>query len=137
MESKTCTKCKTTKPIIEFHRQQKGKYGVTSKCKVCTHILNKQWTAQNKERDSKNKRASRLKIRYGLTLDDYENMLKEQNYTCAICKQPETNIRLAVDHCHKTGVIRGLLCKRCNQMLGNMEDNTEWLSNTINYLNKR
>ncbi len=62
-----------------------------------------------------------LKSKYGITLAEYEAMLSSQNGVCAICKRPERRksryggvCRLHVDHCHETGVVRGLLCSRCN-----------------------
>ena len=73
--------------------------------------------------------------KYGLTLKDYDDLLKKQNYVCAICKKENEqrarlstkNSSLTVDHCHKTGKIRGLLCHQCNLMLGNSNDEPEIL----------
>ena len=81
---------------------------------------------------------------YGLTLDDYNRMLAEQNGVCAICKQPEkarTNgglgVRaLAVDHCHATGKVRGLLCSHCNKAIGSLQDSVEILLAAAYYLLK-
>lgn len=86
---------------------------------------------------------SRLLERYGITINDYESMLSEQNYVCAICEQPETRIdprtgniiRLAVDHCHTTGIVRGLLCSRCNLGIGHFEDDIPRLLRIVEYLN--
>jgi len=60
----------------------------------------------------------RLLKKYGITLDQYNTMLEQQNYCCAICKTEPTNIALAVDHCHTSGKIRKLLCSSCNRCLG-------------------
>lgn len=70
---------------------------------------------------------------YGLTIDDYNSMLKYQNGVCKICLHPCTK-RLAVDHCHKTGKVRGLLCASCNALLGCAKDNIDILHNSIAYL---
>jgi len=59
-------------------------------------------------------RAQQLKQKYGITEADYEKMLKDQGEVCAICKRHQRFQRLAVDHDHKTGKIRGLLCPECN-----------------------
>jgi hypothetical protein len=83
-----------------------------------------------------------MKRGYGLTAIQYNLMLDAQNGVCAICKQPETvcdsrgKVRdLAVDHCHKKGGVRKLLCTRCNQGLGQFRDNPEYLAAAIEYLN--
>jgi hypothetical protein len=77
-----------------------------------------------------------MKARYGLTPEQYEAMVKDQDNLCAICKLPPRGRwgRLHVDHCHKTGVVRGLLCFRCNAMLGHAEDNPIVLQAVIDYL---
>jgi len=69
-------------------------------------------------------------------------MLEKQGGVCAVCKRPETARnqygikRLAVDHDHETGKVRGLLCSKCNTGLGALDDNTGRLQACINYLNK-
>jgi hypothetical protein len=77
----------------------------------------------------------------GLTEADYDNLVKIQNGLCAICKKPETSSnqhvlqkRLAVDHCHKTGKVRGLLCSKCNRGIGYFNDSTDLLYKAIIYL---
>ena len=78
--------------------------------------------------------------RYGITLEQYNQMLEKQLHACAICKEPESQIswgktkRLAVDHDHKTGKVRGLLCQRCNTTLGRYEDDLYVWENFIAYL---
>ena len=61
-------------------------------------------------------------------------MLEKQNHVCAICGNKDNNKKLAVDHCHTTGVIRGLLCSACNTSLGKFKDSVELLQNAIQYL---
>ncbi len=63
----------------------------------------------------------RLLVRYGITVGEYEAMLYAQNGLCAVCKNPPKSMRLAVDHNHITGRIRGLLCMRCNTGIGKIE----------------
>lgn len=70
---------------------------------------------------------------YGITLMDYEAMLESQSGGCAICGGTE-KINLAVDHCHETGKIRGLLCSKCNLLLGRANDDPTILANAIKYL---
>jgi hypothetical protein len=85
---------------------------------------------------------SRLKTKYGLTPEQYARMLEDQNHACAICSRPERSSQtkkgepkmLAVDHCHSTGKIRGILCSHCNRALGLFEDKIDLLQKAANYL---
>ena len=71
---------------------------------------------------------------FNLTKEQYLDMLEKQNHVCAICGNKDNNKKLAVDHCHTTGVIRGLLCSACNTSLGKFKDSVELLQNAIQYL---
>lgn len=83
-----------------------------------------------------------LKKSYGITLNEFEELIAKQDNKCAICGKEETTIikgkriRLAVDHCHTTNEVRGLLCRNCNKGLGLFFDNVELLKNAINYLSQ-
>lgn len=83
-----------------------------------------------------------LKRRFGITLKDYENIFESQKGVCVICNKPETLIRqnskcgLAIDHCHISGKIRGLLCNNCNRILGMLKEDVFILKNMISYLKK-
>lgn len=81
-------------------------------------------------------KAYRLKHLYGLTEFAYQTLLNAQGGVCAICKGPESipNRRLGVDHCHKTGRVRGLLCDRCNVGLGRFKDDASLLKKAVAYL---
>ena len=74
-----------------------------------------------------------LRDKFVITLEDYEVMLAEQNSVCAICGGKD-NKKLAVDHDHKTGKVRGLLCVNCNHLLGRAKDELHILQQAINYL---
>ena len=73
---------------------------------------------------------------YGITLKEYDEMLYEQGNGCAICGRKEDIVdrRLAINHCHITKTVRGILCSKCNQGLGLFEDNVEFLSKAAQYL---
>ncbi len=76
-----------------------------------------------------------LKSKWGLSLEDYDNMLQKQNGVCAICfEKCRSGRRLAIDHCHKTGKIRGLLCGECNNGIGKLKDDPDLLRRAIKYL---
>lgn len=84
------------------------------------------------------KRESYLKRVYGLTLNQYDEMLMAQNGLCAICGGKERNDELlAIDHNHVTGEVRGLLCRLCNASLGGFGDDPNILAKAITYLLKR
>lgn len=72
---------------------------------------------------------------FGLTIEQYNQIALQQNGRCAICGNPP-NRWLVVDHCHQTGIIRGLLCELCNFGLGQFKDNPETLIKAIAYLTK-
>jgi hypothetical protein len=81
---------------------------------------------------------AKLKFHFGITLEDYNIMLFEQDGCCAICKTHHTELKrnLYVDHNHTTGEVRGLLCNNCNAGLGMYKDDITRLTNAINYLKK-
>lgn len=82
-------------------------------------------------------RRSRLKTSYGLTIEQYDEMLATQNGVCAICKRGSSNKKhLHVDHCHATGKVRGLLCHYCNIGIGYFQDDPNTLQRCILYLNR-
>jgi len=81
----------------------------------------------------------RLKGRYGITSAEYDQMLKEQNGKCAICGSGKDENRgnfLSVDHCHKTGIVRGLLCNMCNRGIGMLQDDVSIVTKAAEYLKK-
>ena len=137
LETRECRKCGEVKNLLEsFYRQRKDpalKSSYSYECKECTV-----------ERVKKNHNPSRsrqlyLKRKYGLTFAEFDKMLTEQNESCAICKSSVAggkSNRFMVDHDHKTGRVRGLLCKSCNIALGEVNDDLTTLKNMINYLSK-
>lgn len=125
--TKVCPRCKEEKLVAKFYSDKSRKDSLSTDCKTCRKLQAKKRRAS--EKGSRSIRESKLKDKYGITLDEYEKLLfDKQNGVCAICKQPETKrhitgavYRLSVDHNHKNGLIRGLLCKRCNIILGQLE----------------
>jgi hypothetical protein len=101
-----------------------------------------QWFTDNPGRTTANKRKFNLAKNYGLTVAEYDTMLREQGGVCAVCGKDEPNahgrtgkqFRLAVDHCHKTGEVRGLLCQKCNRAIGLLEDDPVLMRRAISYL---
>lgn len=129
MATKTCTVCAIDKPLEAFYfRKPRNCYD--SRCKECCREINKKYNGGEAQR----RRV--LKKQYGLTLETYNIMLKAQNEVCAICGEKETvsNRSLSVDHCHKTGKVRQLLCGNCNHALGKFKDSPELLEKARDYL---
>lgn len=98
----------------------------------------KEYYLKNKDRKKMIMRKNHLKRNFGISIEQYNELLKNQNYSCVICGTKETQDRrsgyLSVDHCHKSGKIRGLLCGTCNRGLGYFKDNPELLYNAFSYL---
>lgn len=95
------------------------------------------WKEQNPEKLKEHTRKYQLKMKYGITLDQYDNMLLLQGGHCALCNKTPDDERdkvLSVDHCHKTNKVRGLLCNIHNRALGAFGDNEEGLLKAIDYL---
>lgn len=76
----------------------------------------------------------RLQREYGITLAEYNKVLKHQGGKCAICRREPSNSRLSVDHCHVTGLLRGLLCWSCNRAIAHFQDSAEKLQAAAKYI---
>lgn len=157
---KTCTKCLKEKDIDCFPTYKKSKGGVHSQCRKCLcdyqrnykrtpkaveyqrnyqrrdHVrqYQKEYKEKNRQRLLNYHRNRWLKVKYGISQKDYEKMFKEQGGRCAICLVPHE--LLAVDHDHKTGDIRQLLCNPCNQGIGMLREDCQVLRSAIKYLEK-
>lgn len=111
----TCNKCKKKKGIACFNKHKRYKDGYRRTCRNCEKKQAKEYYKKYPEK----RYSAQLKYHFGITMKDYNNMLKQQNNCCAICGRNKTKFkkRLAVDHNHKTKYIRGLLCMFCNSRL--------------------
>lgn len=131
--SRWCNVCKKFLPVDQFHKDRSRKDGHTSYCKPCKLIKNKEWGEANPKSYKESQRRSNRKRIYGLSDEDYSNMLIFQNNSCAICKT-DIGWEAAVDHCHETNKVRGLLCRNCNSGIGFLKDDINILENAIKYL---
>lgn len=97
------------------------------------------WKKDNPEAVALYARRTKLKQKYGMTLEDYEQLLEDQGGVCALCgNEQHRNIsKLFIDHDHETGKVRGLLCLRCNTALGVFGDNTAGVMKVLRYLRQR
>ena len=106
---------------------------VIMNAKTCTKARLKDSPSQAPER----KRELHLQRTYGITPEEYDQMLIKQKGTCSACPATEAGGKhnvFVVDHCHRTGKVRGLLCKDCNIVLGIMQDDPSRFANLITYL---
>lgn len=129
--AKYCKSCDTTKPIDEFYLRNKISMVRHSTCKECDKKRVKENTCPIRKRELQ------LQRDYGITLNEYNQMLVEQGYRCKICGTTEPggkHGKFMVDHSHNTGEVRGLLCKSCNIALGEVGDNISTLQKMIEYL---
>lgn len=159
MKSKKCSKCKKELPLSEFGKDRRTKSGWLGTCKKCRAAVQRKYyqTKNGKEHQRKYRRTRSAKPNYaagqrkrhveklyGITVEDYDRMLEDQGGVCAICHKTETVRhnnggcvrRLAIDHCHETGEVRGLLCARCNSMLGQACNNVTTLLEAAIYLER-
>lgn len=144
LSSKRCSCCGEVKPTTEFTRQKNryGKWVFHSWCRECNKKRYKKYRKDNPEKCKRAYSNSKLKKKYGLTPEDLERMLRDQDNKCAICGKElflhgasVDNSKIArVDHNHETGEIRGLLCNDCNRGIGLLKDNPLFLANAIKYL---
>jgi hypothetical protein len=116
----------------------KKKKGIQPKCKPCAAGESKEWYHANKEKAN----ATRLKTTYGISMDEYAGMFEAQDGRCKICNTKFNMTRFsgasaAVDHCHTTGAVRGLLCNSCNRGVGYFRDNPEFLRAAAKYLEEQ
>ena len=119
----TCTKCCKDLTEEEFYKDKYSSRGYKWKCKVCYP-----------RRNSIQARRSQLKYLYNITPEDCEFMFRAQQGLCKICHEPSLARNLDVDHNHTTGQVRGLLCNRCNKVIGLLEEDSDLLSKAIEYL---
>lgn len=149
--TKVCRKCGTPKPLDEYWNHPTGQYGKRPRCKDCVRQENGQHEEKRLEREPNynrdrvrrwssvgdNKRRRNLISRYGITVEEYERRLAEQDHKCAICRLPmDEGRRLAVDHDHKTGEVRGIVHIRCNTAIALLKDSPEICRQAAEYLEK-
>ena len=123
--------------MSEFAIERRAKDGKRSSCKECLSAAAKKYNKDKPYSYCAYTRRSQVLSVYGLTVEDYERMLEEQEHKCKICGIEEKHAskqRFHVDHCHDSGLVRGLLCKNCNNGLGMFKDSSEFVLIAAKYL---
>lgn len=112
--------------------------GYDKYCKACRAKYRATHKAEAKAYNKKYARRNQLKHQYGMSIVDYKLLLKKQENKCAICSTHKNKLDriLCVDHNHQTGLVRGLLCYKCNAALGAFKDNVSIIKRAIKYLEK-
>lgn len=123
--SKLCCKCRIVKTPDNFFKDHRMKMGLSSQCRDCKKEYynsrgdkNRAYRKLYRKLHPEVARKRQLKYNYGLSIEDYQNLLFIQNFSCKICLEKRP---LQVDHNHKTGQVRGLLCGQCNRDLAVIE----------------
>lgn len=149
--TKECNKCKKVKVSSEFNKHKTTIDKLCSWCTSCHRAASKEWAEKNKKvvKKRSDKWYKKFKIRhknntllrkYGITVEQYNEMLVKQNGKCKICDNAQLSgnqwgrYNLVVDHCHKTNIVRGLLCSSCNRGIGLMKESINSFKNAIIYL---
>jgi len=155
MKTKVCNLCCQELPLSEYNKRADSPTGFAYVCRACSKKRSRAQYYENKELRNEqcqawyNKNAEKVRRKtigrlYGLSYEQYLHMLEEQQGACAICQVPlkahvglDSEYEVAkIDHCHTTGRVRGLLCKKCNVSLGNLNDDVSVLQKAIAYLCK-
>lgn len=157
---KFCTQCKTSLPLENFANNKNSKSSKNYYCKMCDNIRSREYFRNNRELkrayQAKYREKNREKIRetcrgkyeqsyiqqvkskYGISAEDYYNILDHQRDSCLVCLKLFTydskSNKPHIDHDHKTGKVRGILCNHCNAALGQARDSIPILKNMIKYI---
>jgi hypothetical protein len=141
-EVKHCSGCKADLPLEYFTARKSGaRTGQpVSKCKKCRRSIQFGYRLRDKSIYERVEWPSKMRRNYGIEPADYYKMLDEQGGGCAICgsKTPgyKGKKKFAVDHCHATGAVRGVLCHPCNKALGLFKDEPEIMVKAAAYIKK-
>jgi uncharacterized CHY-type Zn-finger protein len=147
---KICPKCGIKKPLSTYSKNKNAKDGHVSECKACAKIRaaeyysknaqeiikkTRGWAIDNPERRKEIARNSHTKRKYGITLEQEIAIKMSQNNKCAICND-ELKKHAHIDHDHKTGKVRAILCLECNTGLGKFKENPKIFKSALKYLQK-
>lgn len=145
MQTKRCPRCEETKPTTSFFNNRSTKDGLHSYCKKCFSTYTKDYAQRHPEMylaAARKHHYKKLARKHGMTSEELEALYEEADGKCQICGEDETARRgkrvrrLNLDHCHRTGKVRGLLCSDCNRGIGMFRDDAARLQSAIQYLSQ-
>jgi hypothetical protein len=144
---KRCSTCKLEKSESSFHKDVRQSSGLNNRCKVCVSAAAKKWRTENPEKARKAVREADARYRakngntyynnvkrlkkYGISQEIYDNLLKKFDGLCHCCQVKQAT---AIDHCHDSNKVRGLLCQECNLGIGLLGDNLKNVQAAVRYL---
>lgn len=131
MRADICNRCSVKLTVDNWHKSAAKRRWLI--CTNCARLRLNEYNRANPDKVFK----KNMERRYGITYDQYVDLLNKQNGVCAICEQTEPHSskkNLSIDHCHKTGIVRGLLCSECNTGLGKFKDDIKLLNKAKEYL---
>lgn len=136
-----CIACEKDRPILEFGIRRSSKMGRDSCCLECSRSRDKERYQKYTSIRRESAKWAGLKMRLGITKEQFFRLYDEQNEKCAICMVGlvilgGSRTRACVDHCHRTKKVRGLLCATCNQGIGLLKDSPDVLLSAAQYLRR-
>lgn len=132
---KKCSKCGIEKPLSYFYKDAIRKDGLRGPCKTCDIEKSRKYREEFPEKAKAQVRSSKLKTKYSIDLETFNDMLKSQNNKCAICNTEFWDARYTcVDHNHTTGKVRAILCHNCNTGIGHFKESIQRLRAAIEYI---
>lgn len=135
---KKCRRCLKEKSLSEFWKDKSNKDGHKNICIGCNRLLNKYWYERNRKEKINYSKNKYCKYRYGISFDDKRKLWLGQDKKCLICREEMLLGKSChIDHDHNTKEIRGLLCSKCNQLIGLARKSKEILLSAIKYLEKK
>lgn len=135
---KICRRCGIEKPLLDFYERKDNRPGRRSECKTCWKVQTDAYRAKNQQRVAYLHKMKNIERKYAITRHEYEACIKMQDNRCPVCAVEFIGTRgvssPAVDHCHTTSKVRGVICNGCNVAIGSAKDDPSILRALAAYL---
>lgn len=127
-ETRRCSKCRHIKPAGDFTRDKQKRDGLRPYCRQCEK--------EERDRTAERRRRAQIVRKYGVDPGWYDRTIADQGGCCGICRRPLSEVKIAIDHDHSTGAVRGILCSLCNSGIGMLGDDPEIVLSAFKYLRR-
>ena len=134
---KQCSRCRLEKDQSLFNVDRGRRDGLQPRCKSCQSLSNKESKAKKDPLELKKRQyKANIKYMYGVSIEWVEERLAAHNNKCKVCgtKMKLYTNTVAIDHCHETGEVRDIVCKKCNTAMGQFRDDPKLIAKAIDYL---